>query len=45
MNSGSTKNLSRHLNIHKDKINQDVNKQAIMLNNFLKSSKQHAVCK
>ncbi|CAJ0836693.1 3204_t:CDS:2 [Entrophospora sp. SA101] len=37
MNSGSTSNLSHHLKNHKNKIDVNVNKQAMMLDRFLKS--------
>jgi hypothetical protein len=46
MSSGSTANLNRHLNCHKDKIDRGVNKQATMMKNFLKSggNSEHIVC-
>ena len=42
MNSGSTSNLSHH----KNKIDVNVNKQAMMLDRFLKSgsNSEHIVC-
>ena len=46
MNSGSTSNLSHHLKNHKNKIDVNVNKQAMMLDRFLKSgsNSEHIVC-
>ena len=40
MNSGSTSNLSHHLKNHKNKIDVNVNKQAMMLG----SNSEHIVC-